>query len=288
MRPSSVFCPASSPGSCPGIGDVTIRHLSKRGSAFVAAVLSAIWMLSGNAYGWSCKTHLFIAREAGVADPQTACYPDLWKKENDALLGPHHWHNAAPDAVVDAEYIDRFQIKEESFIRLGGTSLKPVKIKVPDPAGVLYWKIVDTFRMLQDSRGWEYEYYVSTIAHYVGDLSQPLHNFPYGSDPAGNGRSYPEQGIWAKKMHQEFDQTLDTSLPLSGDEAGRFAGMIKPPAIVSVDDLKKEISRIANAAIALANRCYTEKRVLTREEALRQAAMSVALLKAIGESTRSR
>jgi hypothetical protein len=258
------------------------------GSSCITATVVIIMLLTGDARGWSCKTHFFIAREAGVANPHTACYPDLAKKENDGLLGPYHWHNAAPDAVVNADYIDRYQVKEELFLKADRTDSKPLKIRVPDPAGVLYWKIVDLYRMMKDSSGWEYEYYLSNIAHYVGDLSQPLHNFPYGSDPAGDGKSYPEAGSWAKRMHSDFDTALDPYIPLSGVEADHFSAMVKPPPVRSADDLKKEISKIANAAISLADACYSAKRVISREEALKQTAMSVSLLKAIMENRRNR
>jgi hypothetical protein len=280
----SIYCGMHLPQG----GDVRIKLPLTGGFGRILAALVMIWLLPVAAWGWSCKTHLFIAREAGIANPHTACYPDLAKKENDGLLGPYHWHNAAPDAKIDADYIDQFQVRDDFFVTSGSKESKPTKIRVPDPAGVLYWKIVEIYRTMKGSTGWEYEYYLSHIAHYVGDLSQPLHNFPYGRDPAGDGKPYPEAGAWAKRMHQDFDAALDPSLPLSGAEAGRFTAMVKPPAILSIDDLKKEIARVANTAISLANACYSEKRVIGRDEALNQAAMSVSLLKAIAESTRSR
>lgn len=62
--------------------------------------------------------------------------------------------------------------------------------------------------------------------------------------------------------------------------------MIKSIQITSLDDLKMELAKIANSSIALANKCYYEKRIITKDEALRQVAMSVALLKGIIESTK--
>jgi hypothetical protein len=38
-----------------------------------------------NALGWSSKTHIFIAQEAGIKNPEDACFPDLAKKDNDAF-----------------------------------------------------------------------------------------------------------------------------------------------------------------------------------------------------------
>ena len=51
------------------------------------------------------------------------------------------------------------------------------------------------------------------------------------------------------------------------------------------EDLAIEIAKIANNSIHLANRCYSENRIPTKDEALRQIAMSVSLLRAIIKST---
>lgn len=249
-------------------------------------IILAILIVPANALGWSSKTHIFIAQEAGIKNPETTCFPDLSKKDNDALLGPYHWHDASPDTVVTPDYIDQYQIVEGNYIKADAPNSKPIKIKVPDPAGVLYWKIMELYQAMKGATGWEYEYYLTNIAHYVGDLSQPLHNFPYGSEPASDGKSYPEVGAWAKEHHIEFDDILESILPLPDKREEVFQAMITPVQITSIDDLKREISKIANSSIALANKCYSEKRIITQDEALKQVAMSVSLLKAIIVSTK--
>lgn len=247
--------------------------------------LLAILILSANALGWSSKTHIFIAQEAGIKNPGAACFPDLSKKENDALLGPLHWHDASPKTTVTPEYIDQYQISEAEYVRLGNPQSKPIKIRVPDPAGVLYWKIMELYQAMKGAAGWEYDYYLTNIAHYVGDLSQPLHNYPYGSEPASDGKSYPEVGAWAKEHHWEFDDILESILPLDEKREKSFQAMTTTIQVKSTDDLKKEIAKIANSSIALANRCYSQKRIITQDEALKQVSMSVSLLKAIIDST---
>jgi hypothetical protein len=237
------------------------------------------------AFGWSSETHIFIATEAGIKNPEVTCFPDLAREENITLSGPFHWHDAAPTTIVTPDYIDRYQITEGMYVKVGVPESKPIKVKVPDHCGVLYWKILELYQQMKGTTGWEYEYYLTTIAHYVGDLSQPLHNFPYADNPASDGKCYPEIGFWAKENHQQFDSVLDSSLPLTGKEKETLQTMITPIQIVSVDNLKKEISKIANTAIGLANMCYAEKRLLTRDEALRQIAMSVSLLRAIMKNT---
>lgn len=247
-----------------------------------------ILTLSSNALGWSSKTHIFIAQEAGIKNPGAACFPDLSKKDNDGFLGPLHWHDASPYTVVTQDYIDRFQITEGQYIKVGSPESKPIKIRVPDPAGVLYWKIMELYQAMKGATGWEYEYYLTNIAHYVADLSQPLHNFPYGSGPASDGKSYPEVGTWAKEHHLEFDDILESSLPIDQKLEEKFRYMTIPIQIKSIDDLKMEISKIANSSIGLANKCYSEKRIITQDEALKRVALSVSLLRAIIDNTKNK
>jgi hypothetical protein len=260
---------------------VLIRNLNK-----ITFVILIALAFSTNALAWSCKTHIFIAQEAGIKNPEIVCFADLSKKENDSLLGPFHWHDASPSTVVTPYYIDQYQIIEGMYVKLGSSESKPIKIRVPDPSGVLYWKILELYQKMKGETGWEYEYYLINIAHYVGDLSQPLHNFPYGDEPASDGKAYPEAGLWNKKHHMEFDDALDSYLPLDKKDRKTFRSLINPVRVTSTDDLKKEIAKVANSSIALANKCYFEKRIITRDEALRQVAMSVSLLKAIIESTK--
>jgi len=252
-----------------------------------AIVVLLILAFYGNVLGWSCKTHTFIALEAGVKNPESACFPDVSKEENDDLLGPFHWHNAYPSATITPEYIDQYKVTGKP-IELDPSAKKKITIKVPDYSGVLYWKIVDLYQRMKGKTGWRYNYYLFNIAHYVGDLSMPLHNFPHGTTPASDGKSYSEVGNWAKENHGKFDSALDSSLPLKGEKREAFRNMVTPVQITSVDDIKAEICKVANASIALANKCYSEKRNMTKDEALRQVALSVSLLKGIIESTRKK
>lgn len=184
--------------------------------AFV--VLLSIFLLSSNAFGWSSKTHIFIAQEAGIKYPEAACFPDLSKKDNDALLGPFHWHDASPNTIVTPDYIDRFQITEGQYIKVGSPESKPIKIKFPDPAGVLYWEIMELYQAIKGATGWEREYYLTNIAHYVGDLSQPLHNFPYGDQPASDGKLILKSENGLKSIIWNSMMSWNPTCPLTKQE----------------------------------------------------------------------
>jgi hypothetical protein len=222
-----------------------------------------------------------------VPNPQYANFPDVSRNENMSLLGHYHWHDASPSTIVTPDYVDQYQIAVGDYVKIGAGDSRPVKIRVPDHAGVLYWEILELYQKMKGKTGWEYDYYLFNIAHYVGDLSQPLHNFPYGSEPASDGKIYEEIGRWAKENHRAFDDILESSLPLDRKTEKTFDSWIDVPSIKSLDDLKREISKVANHSIALANKCYADRRIITKEEALKQIAKSVSLLKAIIASTKS-
>ncbi len=241
--------------------------------------------LSTQAWGWSAMTHYFIALEAGISFPESACFPDLSKNDNNNLLGPFHWHNAAPQTVVTPDYIDRFKIRGGYYLKKTDLEQEPIYVKAPHPAGVLYYRICELYKKLTRAYGWQYDYYITNIAHYVADLSQPLHNFPYGEDPASDGNRYAEMGAWAKRNHGKFDSAFDRYLPLTADKQEKLRRLVAPPAVGSSDDLKRGICTIANSSIALANKCYSENRKMTEEEVFTQVARSISLLKAVKAST---
>lgn len=239
-------------------------------------------------FPWSFKTHIFISKMAGIDKyAEITCFPDIFKNENFFLLIPFHYHNPSPDITVTPEYIDKYKV-EEFEIKINDRTLK---INVPSECGVLYWKIVDIYEkmenldksILEDKIA--YTYYLISIAHYIGDLSQPLHNFPYGEEIASDGRVYLEEGKWNKENHIKFDFILDPYLPLRWKNLSKFKSMIKQIKINSIEDLKREISEIANSSLSLAKKCYKEKRILTVDEALSQIAKSVSLIQAIIKST---
>jgi hypothetical protein len=246
---------------------------------FTAVPTTSLW-------GWSSEGHVFIAQEAGLRDPVIACFPDEMRNEQITLFGPFHWHNAAPGTKVDAGYIDDLQVSPEKYVKKSDPKGKPISLRVPPASGVLYWKIMDLYASLMKKKGWQYDFYLGQLAHFVADLSAPLHNFPHGGEPAGDGRVYKEMGQWNVDCHQDFDEALNTwiaNLPQGKED---FFRLLTPVQVSNPDDLKREVAKIANASIELANKCYLEnKRTMTQDEALKQAALSVSLLKAIQQGS---
>lgn len=251
--------------------------------AFVMLLTLLSW--TGLSHGWSCPTHSFIAHQAGLNSPENACIPDAARYDNYNLLVQFHYHNAAPGTVVTPQYIDQYIVSKKEYVPKADSGAKPVGIMVPAESGVLYWKIVDLYRKLKTTEfPAEYNYALMTISHLIGDLSQPLHNFPYMSEPASDGKVYPKEGAWAgpKEVHGAFDNRFDEIMPAIGK-----ARMVNKIKLASEDDLKREIAKIANDSIVLANKCYSEnQRGMKDEEVAAQVASSIVLLKAVISDTR--
>jgi hypothetical protein len=277
-------------------GTVMEKHLR-----VILLTFLAIVVFSGLAFGWSCKVHKFIASEAGLlGDIDSVCCPDTCNEENKDAISPFHYYNAAPDTEVSPEYLDR--TVEILFIILYPYLPEPeqITIKVPNKSGALYWGILELYKDMKEKKEKGEKVYFSTIDHFIGDLSQPLHNFPHGNELASDGKYYRREGKWAieesgkdkygydKDRHGDFDHAfdeyIDESLHIKDnptDCSKAFAARITPISVESLNDLKLEISRIANSSIRIANRCYKENDKMTPDELYKQIGMSVSLLKAI-------
>ena len=250
-------------------------------SITVVIIIASLFLSTTLCYGWSCKTHTFIAQQAGMKNPEYACIPDEVRHENYNLMLQFHYHSAAPDAVVTPEYIQRYNVRTAN-VREEGKS-DTISIKIPHNSGVLYWKIVDLYNRMNDKKpgSYQHNYYLMSIAHFIGDLSQPLHNYPYNKKSAADGKIYESHGTWATDKHGEFDNALNTTYPLSKEDMDYLLNKINIITVQNSDDINREVANIANSSMALANTCFKEKRGMSKSEALDRVAMSASLLKAI-------
>lgn len=247
-------------------------------------VSALLWTETG--YGWSWRTHTFIAEQAGMENPRLANIPDASRFDNIYLLIRFHYHNAAPGTVVTSGYIDKYDVKETVAVPKGDNGKpKPVKIMLPHEAGVVYWKIIDCYRKIKNtSYRSEYDYALMSIAHFIGDVSQPLHNYPRDNEIASDGKMYQEEGAWGRRLHKPFDNRFDDILL----RRKKLLSSIKPKPVTvrSERDLRYEVAKLANAAIKLADRCYKEQREMTDAEVIEQISGSIGLLRAVLADTK--
>jgi hypothetical protein len=133
-----------------------------------------------------------------------------------------------------------------------------------DEKGHLYGAIIASIREYRTTTktGKYAEYHLAFCAHYVGDLSQPLHNTPYNA--------------YNRKNHVATDGIIEAevlyNLPLIE---------VYPINIESEADLASEVAKIANLSINLGNRLEMEDRIISRQEAYKQISHSASLFRAI-------
>ena len=197
---------------------------------------------------WFDETHLAIAKVAGYTKWFNAAGPDVAKLKMGDKEGHNHFVNNPRDTVVTPEMIlaqvERYNQK--------------------DSVGHLYGAIVASVRdsIEAKKRGRYAEYHLAYCAHYVGDLSQPLHSILY---------SY-----YNKRNHGKTDGVINEGI-LDNLEAIKFY----PIEIKNEEDLAREIARISNLSMALGYILEDEGRLLSKEEAHQQISHSASLFRAV-------
>ena len=228
-----------------------MRTLSK-GVASLSVIFS--FMLSSlQAYAWHDKTHLSIAEAAGFELWYSAAAPDVVKSKSEfrPIEEKNHYFNNKADKEVDEAMV------LEQVARYN---------KAGDEEGHLYGAIIGAVRAYtaESATGKYAEYPLVFCAHYVGDLSMPLHNTAYDD--------------FNKKRHTVNDGIIEGSVR---NNIGYIQRNIRPLTIESESDLAREIAKVANSSRKLGAQIRKENRNMTQEEAYNQVSRSSSLLTAI-------
>lgn len=208
-------------------------------------------IFAGTASGWNDRTHIAIAKAAGFPGWYNAAGADVTKLKAGRTEATNHWSdNAGVVEVTEAVVMD--QVKRYN--------------KASDSEGHLYGAIIASLRdYMNDREAGRYpEYHMAFCAHYIGDLSMPLHNVPYDEFNA--------------KHHSINDGIVEVS---ALDSIGLIQRSIYPIVIHDEHDLGLEIARIANIARDLALKMKKENRDMTRAEAYIELSHSASLLRAV-------
>ncbi|NLX51823.1 MAG: hypothetical protein GXY72_06955 [Deltaproteobacteria bacterium] len=217
----------------------------------------ALLLFAAEALAWHDKTHLMIAKAAGRTSWYNAAGPDLAKIKAGRIETYNHWYNNNALAQVTPQMvfaqIDRYNEHN----------------RLLDAEGHLYGAIIASLRAYDKYvRSGKYaEYHLDYCAHYIGDLSQPLHNIPYDD--------------YNKTWHSATDGVVEDAIWNETDQIIARMYEIRLSADNFEADLAREIARIANIARQLGYRLSRENRNLTREEAYVQLGHSASLLKAV-------
>lgn len=206
-------------------------------------------MIPAPGRAWHDETHLAIARAAGYEKWYNAAGADITKLKAGNVERRNHYVGNPPGTVVTVRTVlDQADRYNSRF----------------DGKGHLYGAVIASIRAYQSvKQTTKYaEYHLAFCAHYVGDLSQPLHNTRYND--------------YNQQHHVATDGTIEDevlyNLPLIE---------IYPIEIRSEKELAGEIARIANLSLNLGYRLEREGRMLTRQEAYLQISHSTSLFRAI-------
>jgi hypothetical protein len=220
----------------------------------IVTLLSIFFVISfsGNSYPWHDETHITIAKATGYKKWYNAAGADMAKLKAGDVEKQNHYVNNPRGTTVTPEMILK-QVNKYN--------------QTNDLIGHLYGAIIASVRdyLKAKDNGKYGEYHLAFCAHYVGDLSQPLHStLLYNS--------------YNRKYHQTTDGIINDEVLDNMDKI-----KIYPIKINSEKDLANEIARIANLSLKKGYQIQDEKRLLTKEEAYGQISHSASLFKAILE-----
>ncbi len=228
-----------------------MRILS-RSIAALTTVLSII-ISSLPTLAWHDKTHLSVAEAAAFDLWYSAAAPDVAKSKSEfrsAEEKNHYFNNNAGkevDAALVMSQIERYN-------------------KPDDVEGHLYGAIIGAVRAYKAEKnaGKYAEYPLVFCAHYIADLSMPLHNTPYDD--------------FNKSHHSINDGIIESSVR---NNIGYIQRNIEDITILNEADLASEIAKVANSARDLGIKIREEKRDMTQNEVYTQVIRSASLLKAV-------
>ena len=213
--------------------------------------LLSVLFITAPAFGWHDKTHLAVSQAAGYEHWYNSAGPDVTKTKAYDIEATNHWFNNNDEISVTEEMV-LDQVKRYN--------------DPEDQEGHLYGAIIASLRDYKSGKqtGKYAEYHMAFCAHYIGDLSMPLHNAPNGD--------------FNKIHHSNNDGIVEYSVLNNIGFIQRNMYEIK---IQNENDLAREIARIANLSRQLANKLEKENRDMTQEEAYKQLFQSASLLKAV-------
>jgi hypothetical protein len=226
------------------------------GFRITIAGLALMLLFSTPASGWYDETHLAILKAAGYKKWFHAAGPDIAKIKAGRIESNNHWFNNIAGVPVTAEVVLR-QVKQYNDPK--------------NKEGHLYGAIIASLREYKkaDQKGKYAEYHLVYSAHYISDLSQPLHNVPYD--------------FFNRSHHAANDGIVNQEILKNTARMNKYVYPIYLDKNNFEQSLAVEIARIANMSRSLGITLQKEWRNMTAEEAFRQLGHSVSLFRAILE-----
>jgi hypothetical protein len=221
------------------------------------SIIFGLISCSGQSLAWHDKTHLAVAKVAGYAMWYNAAGADIAKIKAGNRERYNHWYNNNLKEEITA------QIVLDQIARYNKADMPA------DAEGHMLGAIIGALRDYEkDSALGKYsEYHLAYCAHYIGDLSMPLHNIPYDE--------------FNEKHHEVNDGIVEKIILDQPQKITRHMYKITLRDDQFESDLAREIARIANLSRQLGYKLEAENKDMTPEEAYVQLGHSVSLLKAV-------
>lgn len=228
-----------------------------KNTGFKLLVVLGLLLTCSQAHAWHDQTHLTVAKVAGLNSWYNAAGPDLSKIKAGNIESYNHWFNNNAEAEVTSrmvfDQIERYNQRN----------------KLLDSEGHILGAIIASLRAYEkDLRAGKYaQYHLAYCAHYIADLSQPLHNIPYDD--------------FNKTFHSINDGIVEATIMEEPQKIVQHIQVIKLRPDSYEEDLAREIARIANITRKLGYKLRAENRSITREEAYVQLGHSASLIRAV-------
>ncbi|HUN56280.1 MAG TPA: hypothetical protein VMU29_14100 [Smithella sp.] len=229
----------------------------KLAASKIIMVFGLLLILASQALAWHDKTHLAICKAAGFDGWYHCAGPDIAKiKAGDVEAFNHWFNNSAEVEVTPRMVMDQVERYNKDNILF-------------DAEGHLLGAIIASLREYQkDTQLGRYAmYHLVYCAHYIGDLSMPLHNTAF--DDFNRMHHSINDGIVEGTILKEPEKITGHMYPITLSEKNFEA------------DLAREIARIANLSRKLGYKMRAENRDMTKEEAYIQLGHSASLLRAV-------
>lgn len=229
---------------------ITIPHIKQAAIFFLLFII----LPAQGAFGWYDETHLAVAKAAGHYKWYHAAGADMARIKAGNIESYNHFFNNNKDEIITPELV---LSQAERYNSPG------------DKEGHLYGAIIGSLREYKKHHAKKAyaEYHLAYAAHYIADLSQPLHNIPYDN--------------FVKKYHPLSDGIVNSDVLHNLDRITRFMYPIELEKDNFEHSVAAEVARLANQAGALARTLRKENRNITKEEAYIQLGHSASLLKAV-------
>lgn len=229
----------------------------KHGKIKATVILGVVFLFAVQALAWHDHTHLAICKATGSDMWYHCAGPDIAKIKAGNMEAYNHWFNNSAETGVTAkmvfDQVERYNKRSKIF----------------DTEGHLLGAIIASLRAYEkDLRAGKYAlYHFVYCAHYISDLSQPLHNIAYDD--------------FNKEHHNANDGIVENAILNETEKISKYIYAITLSDKDFEADLAREIARIANLSRMLGYKLRAEKRDMTRQEAYIQLRHSASLLKAV-------